>query len=262
MGDVARLHDALRSYDSEGSFGEEDYLSLRRIVTGVGRVDATLLDGFIGLYFERHIHDDQRRKELIALSHSDLEKAVRHRFKQVVAGGQDSHQAWHALSAHVRHALSALAGPGSSGYPSSLSNRQGFSAIAVEQAVAAVWSELRRKPSAKEATQELFSRYVAAALPVESSQSSIREFPAVIGARLDAQRLARGIISVLSDDEKDLMRAQLDGQPIEAWAQGRGVSRATAYRLLSRIKSLCRVEFDERSNRTRLEVLDALRLQL
>ena len=28
-------------------------------------------------------------------------------------------------------------------------------------AVAAVWSELRRKPSAKEATQELFARYVA-----------------------------------------------------------------------------------------------------
>ena len=262
MGDVARVHAALRGYEAEGTFGEEDYLALRRLVTGVGRVDATLLDGFIGLFFERHIHDDARRGELIALSHAELEKAVRHRFKQVVAGGQDSHQAWHALSAHVRDALGALAGPGSSGDPSSLSNRQGFSAIAVEQAVAAVWSELRRKPSAKEATQELFARYVSAALPIESSHSSIREFPAVIGARLDAQRLARGIISVLSDDEKDLMRAQLDGQPIDLWAAGRGVSRATAYRLLSRIKALCRVEFDERTNRTRLEVLDALRKQL
>ncbi len=262
MGDVARVHAALRGYQAEGTFGEEDYLALRRLVTGVGRVDATLLDGFIGLFFERHIHDDARRGELIALSHAELEKAVRHRFKQVVAGGQDSHQAWHALSAHVRDALGALAGPGSSGYPSSLSNRQGFSAIAVEQAVAAVWSELRRKPSAKEATQELFARYVSAALPIESSHSSIREFPAVIGARLDAQRLARGIISVLSDDEKDLMRAQLDGQPIDLWAAGRGVSRATAYRLLSRIKALCKVEFDERTNRTRLEVLDALRNQL
>ena len=262
MGDVGRVHDALRSYDSEGTFGEEDYLALRRLVTGVGRVDSTLLDGFIGLFFERHIHDDERRNELLALSHADLERAVRHRFKQVVAGGQDSHQAWHALSAHVRDALDALVSPGASGYPSSLSTRQGFSAIAVEQAVAAVWSELRRKPSPKEATQELFARYVAGALPAETSQSSSREFPAVIGARLDAQRLARGIISVLSDDEKDLMRAQLDGQAIDLWAQGRGVSRATAYRLLSRIKSLCRVEFDERSNRTRLEVLDALRRQL
>lgn len=262
MGDVARVHHALRSYDAEGAFGEEDYLALRRMVVGVGKVDSTLLDGFIGLFFERHIHDDERRNELLALSHDELERAVRHRFKQVVAGGQDSHQAWHALSAHVRDALQSLVAPGVSGYPSGLSTRQGFSAIAVEQAVAAVWSELRRKPSAKEATQELFARYVAGSLPAESSLSSSREFPAVIGARLDAQRLARGIISVLSDDEKDLMRAQLDGQPIEAWATGRGVSRATAYRLLSRIKSLCRVEFDERSNRTRLEVLDALRLQL
>lgn len=262
MGDVARVHDALRRYDSEGTFLEEDYLALRRLVSNVGRVDATLLDGFLGLFFERHIHDDDRRAELLALPHAELERAVRHRFKQVVAGGQDSHQAWHALSAHVREALQALVAPGTSGYPASISTRQGFSAIAVEQAVAAVWSELRRKPSAKEATQELFARYVAGALPAESSHSSTREFPAVIGARLDAQRLARGIISVLSDDEKDLMRAQLDGQPIERWAEGRGVSRATAYRLLARIKSLCRVEFDERSNRTRLEVLDALRLQL
>lgn len=262
MGDVARLHDALRSYDAEGTFGEEDYLSLRRLVAGVGKVDSTLLDGFIGLFFERHIHDDERRNELLALSPAELERAVRHRFKQVVAGGQDSHQAWHALSAHVRDALGALVAAGTSGYPASLSNRQGFSAIAVEQAVAAVWSELRRKPSVKEATQDLFARYVAGALPAETSHSSSREFPAVIGARLDAQRLARGIITVLSDDEKDLMRAQLDGQPIETWAQGRGVSRATAYRLLARIKSLCRVEFDQRSNRTRLEVLDALRLQL
>ena len=262
MGDVARLHDALRSYEADGTFGEDDYLALRRLVTGVGKVDATLLDGFIGLFFERHIHDDERRNELIALSHAELERAVRHRFKQVVAGGQDSHQAWHALSAHVRDALEALVAPGSSGYPSSLSTRQGFSAIAVEQAVAAVWSELRRKPSPKEATQELFSRYVGGALPTESSQSGSREFPAVIGARLDAQRLARGIISVLSDDEKDLMRAQLDGQQLDTWAEGRRVSRATAYRMLARIKSLCRVEFDERTNRTRLEVLDAIRLQL
>jgi hypothetical protein len=261
MGDVARLHDALRSYDADGTFGEEDYLALRRIVTGVGRVDATLLDGFIGLFFERHLLDDERRKELIALPHAELERAIRHRFKQVVAGGQDSRQAWHALSAHVREALDSLRGPGA-GYPASLSNRQGFSAIAVEQAVGAVWSELRRKPTAKEATQELFARYVAPVQPMETSQSSFREFPAVIGARLDAQRLARGIISLLSDDEKDLMRAQLDGQAVDVWAQGRGVSRATAYRLLARIKSLCKVEFDERSNRTRLEVLDALRLQL
>lgn len=262
MGDLARLHDALRAYHADGTFGEEDYLALRRIVTGVGRVDATLLDGFIGLFFERHLYDDVRRGELLALPHAELERAVRHRFKQVVAGGQDAHQAWHALSAHVRDALQALTGPGVAGFPPSIASKAGFSAIAVEQAVAATWSELRRKPTAKEATQELFARYLSGALPAETSHSSSREFPAVIGARLDAQRLARGIAAVLGDDEKDLLRAQLDGQSVDAWAEGRGVSRATAYRILSRIKSLCRVEFDQRGDRTRLEVLDALRGQL
>lgn len=262
MGDVARLAAALRAYDADGSFGEEDYLALKRLVAGVGRVDPSLLDGFIGLLFERHVLDDERRRELLGLPHQELERAVRHRFKQVVAGGQEAHRAWHALSAHVRDALGALTGPASSGFPVSLSTRQGFSAIAVEQGVAAVWSELGRKPTAREATGQLFTRYVAGAHPDETTQSSSREFPAVIGARLDAQRLARGIMGVLSDDEKDLLRAQLDGHPVEVWAQERGVSRATAYRAMARIKALCRVEFDQRSDRTRLDVLDALRGQL
>lgn len=262
MGDVGKLHDALKRYDASDEFSEEDYLALRRIVAGIGRVDAALLDGFIGLFFERHVLDDVRRAELLAMGHGELERAVRHRFKQVVAGSQDAHQAWHALSAQVREALEAINGPASSGFPPSISNRAGFSAIAVEQAVAAVWSELRRKPTNKEATQELFARYVAGASANEVSQTGSREFPSVIAARLDAQRLARGIAAVLSDDEKDLFRSQLDGQSVEKWAEGRGVSRATAYRLLSRIKTLCKVQFDERTNRTRLEVLDALRLHL
>ena len=262
MGDTARLHDALKAYDARGEFNEDDYLALRRVVQGVGRVDAALLDGFIGLFFERHVLNDERRAELLDMSHADLERAVRHRFKQVVAGNQDSHQAWHALSAQVREALASVQGPATAGFPAAIANRTGFSAIAVEQAVAALWSELRRRPSAKEATQELFARYVAGSLPPEVSASSSREFPAVIGARLDAQRLARAIAAVLSDDEKDLLRATLDGQSVEAWAEGRGVSRATAYRLLARVKSLCKVEFDQRTNRTRLEVLDALRGQL
>ncbi|MFO0594195.1 MAG: hypothetical protein U0228_02795 [Myxococcaceae bacterium] len=262
MGDVARLHDALIAFDERGEFLEEDYLALRRLCTGVGRVDAPLLDGFIGLFFERHVLDDTRRAELLAMSHADLERAVRHRFKQVVAGNQEAHQAWHALSAHVREALEALAGPAMSGFPVSISTVAGFSAIQVEQAVAAVWSELRRKPTVKEATRELFARYVQGALPPDVTQSSSREFPAVIGARLDAQRMARAIVAVLSDDEKDLLRATLDGQSLESWGEARGVSRSTAYRLLSRIKALCKVEFEQRGNRTRLEVLDALRMHL
>ena len=65
-GDVARLHDAIRSYDATGAFGEEDYLALRRLVTGVGRVDSTLLDGFIGLFFERHVHKHAAPRQLAA----------------------------------------------------------------------------------------------------------------------------------------------------------------------------------------------------
>lgn len=259
MGDPLRLQDALRAFEQTGAFTEDDYSALRRLVQGVGRVDAALLDGFIGLFFERHVLHDERRSELLLLSPSEFERAVRHRFKQVVAGSQDAHQAWHALSAHVREALGTLTGPGHSGFPPTIATRAGFSAIAVEQAVAALWSELTRQPTAREATAELFSRYVEGALPPEVSQTGSREFPAVVSARLDAQRLARGIASVLSDDEKDLLRATLDGQSVDVWAEARGVSRATAYRLLSRVKSLCKVQFDERTNRTRLEVLDALR---
>lgn len=262
VGDAQRLHEILSAWETAGVFGEEEYAALRRVVTGVGRVDPTLLDGFIGLFFERHLLDDDRRRELLELPPDELVRAVRHRFKQVVSGGQDAHQAWRALAAHVREALATLRGPSPAGYPASLSTRQGFSAIAVEQAVGALWSELGRPPSAKEATQELFARYVSGALPAERGDTASREFPAVIGARLDAQCLARGIVGVLSDDEKDLLRASLDGQSVETWAEHRGVSRATAYRLLARVKSLCRVQFDARSNRTRLEVLDVLRGQL
>lgn len=257
-----RLHDALVSFDRRGEFGEDDYAALKRVVADVGRVDAGVLDGFIGLFFERHVLDDARRAELVGMEPAELVRAVRHRFKQVVAGGQDSHQAWHALSAHVRDALQTLTVPGVSGFPAKITGAYGFSAIAVEQAVAALWTELGARPSANLATRELFERYVATTMPREVTSSSSREYPAVLTARLDAKRLARGVLDVLSDDEKHLLRAQLDGEAVEAWAQQRGVSRATAYRMLARIKALCRVEFDQRSDGTRLEVLDAIRREL
>jgi Rad3-related DNA helicase len=50
MGDTARIHDALRAFDANGEFTEDDYVALRRLVQGVGRVDPALLDGFIGLF--------------------------------------------------------------------------------------------------------------------------------------------------------------------------------------------------------------------
>lgn len=66
------------------------------------------------------------------------------------------------------------------------------------------------------------------------------------------------MLELLNDDEKSVLRAQLDGEPVEPWAQANGVSRATAYRLLARVKALCRVSFDDRTSRAQLAVLDAL----
>ncbi len=255
-----RLHAALARYEREGAFTEDDYAALREAVADVGRVPPGVLDGFIGLFFERHVLDDTRRAELLAMSPDEQHRAVRLRFKQVVAGSHDSQQAWHALSAHVRDALECLGGP-SLNFPSRISTTAGFSGLHVEQAVAAVWGELGRRPTPREATVELFKRYVAKDGPSADSHVS-RELPAVVNSRLDAQRLARGVLAVLTDDEKDLFRSQIDGESVEAWAARSGVSRATAYRLLARVKALCRSEFESRTNHTRLEVIDAIRRQL
>lgn len=263
MADGAALRAALVAFHQAGTFGEDDYAALRGAVADVGRVERTLLDGFVGLFFERHVLDDERRAELLALGDDELVRAVRHRFRQVVAGERDTHQAWHALSAHVRDALRGLAGPSPSGYPAGITGPQGFSSVLVEEAVAATWADLGRRPTAREATSALFGRYVQApgGAGLTSSQAT-RDLPAVLVSHLDGQRLARGILELLSDDERRLLRAQLDGEPVERWAQANGVSRATAYRMLARVKALCRVSFDSRSSRTQLAVLDALRGQL
>lgn len=264
MSDGARLKAAIEAFHQSSTFGEDDYLALKRAVMDVGRVDPPLLDGFVGLFFERHVLDDGRRAELVAMDADELLRAVRHRFKQVVAGDRDAHQAWHALSAHVRDALRVLSAPSRAGFPVSIAGASGFSAVAVEEAVGASWAELGRKPTAREATGELFARYVAGTVTDSggSTTTNTRDLPAVITAHLDAQRLARGMLELLSDDEKAVLRAQLDGESVEQWAKDRGVSRATAYRLLARVKALCRVSFDSRTSRTQLAVLDVLRQQL
>jgi hypothetical protein len=113
-----------------------------------------------------------------------------------------------------------------------------------------------------EATVDLLHRYGGQQSWDDASGS--REFPELLRARLlDAQRLARGILEILSTEEKDLMRHVLESEAsVEAWAEARGVSRATAYRLLARIKALCRIEVDERSPQTKLELLSVLRENL
>lgn len=264
---TSALRRGLEAFDASGAFSEDDFSALRAALgTAMRRTpqSVAMLDGFIGVFFERHILDDGRRAELLAMDDDALGRAVRHRFRQLLADEGEDRPAWHALSAHVRDALAAMPQrPATAVFPDSVRAHDKFSPVLVEQAVAALWVERGAKPTVAEATGELLTRYVKALAEQREPQTGSREFPEVIRARLDAQRLARSVLALLTADEKDLFRHVLeDAGPIEEWGAARGVSRATAYRLLSRLKSLCRLEWIERSPGTRLEILEVLRANL
>ncbi len=260
MRDAETLKQGLEGFHADGRFGEEHLTALKRCLLAVVRGHAAedMLDGLVGLFFERHLLDERRRAELIALEPMALVAALRHRFRQLLADAQDDAVPLHALAAHVRQALAGMArAPQTEAWPESIQDGGRFRATYVEQAVAALWAERGVKPGAQDAARELFNRYVAhAQLPTSES----RELPDVIRARLDAQRLARGVLEVLTHDEKGLLQHLLEEEgTVEEWAVKAQVSRATAYRMLARLKSLCQVEGFGRSTRTRIEVLEALR---
>ncbi len=250
---------ALAAFDQRGEFGEPEYKLLRALVTqsqGRRGTDGDLLDGLVNLFFERHVMSDARRRELLALNDDDLERAVRHRFRQVLADAQDDYKPYRALRAQVRAALQAVTvPPAEAAWPARIREKDHFSAAAVEAAVCALARERRVLPSVAEATKELFQRYAEGPAAPDQSQDE----PEVLRRRIDGQRLAAGILRVLTAEEKDLLRHVLDGGSVEDWAEQADRSRATAYRMLSRLKALCRLEFSERSNRTQLEVLNALK---
>jgi hypothetical protein len=255
-----RLRAAVETFHTTGVFEEDDYRALHdALVPASGRADTQTFDGLVGLFFERHLMNDVRRAELRAMGSDELVRAVRHRFRQLMADQLEGHRAYHALRPHVAEGLETLkARPAEAvSFPSTIQGKTGFSAVAVEQAVAALWAECRIRPTVSEATGELLKRYVRepAAEPVTES----REFPEVVRARLDAQRLARGMLNVLSGTERDLLRAVLDGTSVDAWAQEHDTSRASAYRLYARLKGLCELELKDRSHRTKLDAIDALR---
>lgn len=256
------LKAAIVGFHERGDFSEEEYRALRTALAPVSHSDSQTFDGLVGLFFERHLMNDTRRTELMQMDDESLARAVRHRFRQLVADEQPTHRQYHALSPHVREALNGLLSdpPPGAAFPPAIQARSGFSPVAVEQAVAALWAEWRRKPSAAEATSELLKRFLAEVAPEPVSES--REFPEAVRARIDAQRLARGILNVFSADERDLLRAVLDGSSVDDWAQARGTSRASAYRLYARLKSLCHFELKDRSHRTKLDAIDAVRAQL
>jgi hypothetical protein len=261
---LTRLKGAIAAFHREGRFNEEDYVALRAALAPVSpQADLQTIDGFVGLFFERHLMNDTRRSELLMMDEETLGRAVRHRFRQLMSDEHEGHRAYHALRAHVGEALAGLGSVPETGgvqFPPSIQGRAGFSPVAVEQAVAALWCELRRKPAPGEATSELLKRYLHEASAEQVSES--REFPEVVRAHLDAQRLARGMLAVLSAQERDLLRQVLDGGSVDDWAAQNAMSRASAYRLHARLKSLCQLELRDRSHHTQLDAFDALRGQL
>ncbi len=262
MSDAETFRRGLRAFHAGGRFAEEHLQALKRCLLPVVRGGAAkdVLDGLVGLFFERQLLDPKRRAGLIELPGPELLAALRHRFRQLLADAQDDAVPLHALAAHVRQALSALGRPGASAeWPASIQEGGRFSAPLVEKAVAALWAEQGAKPGTQQAARELFRRYVAPSAP-PASRSDVRALPDVLRARLDAQRLAQGVLEVLNHQEKALLQHLLEEEgSVEDWASKSKVSRATAYRLMARLKTLAQVESFGRSTRTRLEVLEALR---
>lgn len=164
--DAARLRKGLHAFDARGEFSEDDFVALRAVLGSALRRSPEanqLLDGLIGVFFERHVLDDTRRSELLGMTDDELGRAVRHRFRQLLADEKDDRPAWHALAAHVRDALAALIErPTSAGFPATIRAQGNFAAVLVEQAVAALWLERGSKPATAEATGELLQRYVTA----------------------------------------------------------------------------------------------------
>ncbi len=256
---VPLVREALVTYGRTGQFSEQDYAALRAVLaSGVRRgVLADMFDGWVHAFFERHLLDDARRDELIALSDEALGPALRHRFRQVIADEQDDRQAYRALKAHVRAVLdeASLAPPAEAVFPAAIREGERFVFAEVRRAVLALWAEERRRPEVGAATTVLLERYLDERVEVSESQDP----PEVLRRRLDGRRLAEGILALLSDDERDLLRCVLVGESnVDRWAERKGLSRASAYRMLSRLKALCQVELEERSPATALAALQAI----
>ena len=134
---LATVRDALREFDASGAFSEPAFASLRLLLAGTA--PGELVDGLLGLFFERHILHDVRRRELLAMDEEALGRALRHRFRQVVADGRDGHEAAHALGAHVRDVLGRVGDAPSETvpWPTLLTQGERFSRALIEEALRA-----------------------------------------------------------------------------------------------------------------------------
>lgn len=256
---LATVREALREFEASGVFSEPAFGALRMLLAGA--VPGELVDGLLGLFFERHILHATRRRELLAMDDEALGRALRHRFRQVVADGRDGHEVAHALGAHVRDVLARASGevPKSAPWPSLLTHGERFSRAHVEEALRAYASELLRWPTPAEAVRELLRRYSPEVPEPRSEDSGLHDPPEALRRRMDAQRLARKLLEVLKPQERELLRhLLLDEGTVEDWAREQGMARATAYRVLARLKTVCASALQGRSNSTQLKALEEL----
>jgi hypothetical protein len=256
---LATLRDALREFEASGAFPEPAFAALRTFLAG--SAPGELVDGLLGLFFERHILHVTRRRELLEMDDASLGRALRHRFRQVVADGQDGHEAAHALGAHVREVLARIgsnpvqAAP----WPTLLTQGERFHRAHVEGAIRAYAAELGRWPPAAEALSELMRRYSVQVPEPRGEDSGLHDPPEALRRRMDAQRLARQLLEVLKPQERQLLRHLLLKEgTVEDWAREQSLARATAYRVLARLKTVCRTELQGRSNSTQLKALEEL----
>lgn len=256
---LATVRDALREFEASGAFSEPAFMSLRLLLAGTA--PGELVDGLLGLFFERHLLHDVRRRELLAMDDEALGRALRHRFRQVVADGQEGHDAAHALGAHVRDVLGRVDNgpPQTAPWPVLLTQGDRFSRALVEEALRAYAGELGRWPQSAEAVRELLRRYAPEAPAPRHDDSGLHDPPEALRRRMDAQRLARQLLEVLRLEERNLLRHLLmDEGSVEDWAREQGMARATAYRVLARLKTVCRSELEGRSKSTQLKALEEL----
>lgn len=256
---LATVREALREFEASGMFSEPAFDALRLMLAGTA--PGELVDGLLGLFFERHILHATRRRELLAMDDEALGRALRHRFRQVVADGRDGHDVAHALGAHVRDVLARALGevPQSAPWPSLLTHGERFSRALVEEALRAYAAELLRWPTPAEALRELLRRYSPEVPEAPHEDTGLHDPPEALRRRMDAQRLARQLLELLKPQERELLRhLLLDEGTVEDWAREQGIARATAYRVLARLKTVCASALQGRSSSTQLKALEEL----
>ena len=153
-------------------------------------------------------------------------RALRHRFRQVVADGREGHDVAHALGAHVREVLgrsAAAVRPRRLPWPALLTQGERFSRALVEEALRAYAGELGRWPSPRRPCASC-----CAATPWASPSPGARTAGCMIRPRRSGGAWTRSawpgsLLEVLKPQERNLLRhLLLEEGTVEDWARGSG----------------------------------------